>query len=91
MRRSAKVLLSAGGVLVLTAAGLAWLVATPSGQLPQKPTSHVEAVADLWLLVHIHILHDVADLLGAFECDGQSPVHLSVIPIHFGETQDLLA
>ena len=31
MRRSAKVLLSAGGVLVLTAAGLAWLVATPSG------------------------------------------------------------
>ena len=32
MRRSAKVLLSAGGVLVLTAAGLAWLVATPSGQ-----------------------------------------------------------
>ena len=32
MRRLAKVLLSAGGVLVLTAAGLAWLVATPSGQ-----------------------------------------------------------
>ena len=32
MRRSAKILLSASGVLVLTAAGLAWLVATPSGQ-----------------------------------------------------------
>ena len=32
MRRSAKILLAAGGVLVLTAAGLAWLVVTPSGQ-----------------------------------------------------------
>ena len=32
MRRSAKILLAAGGVLALAGAGLAWLVVTPSGQ-----------------------------------------------------------
>ena len=61
------------------------------GPVAKKPTLHVEAVADLRLLVHAHILHDVADLLGALERDRQSPVHLGVVPVHLGQTQNLLA
>ena len=52
---------------------------------------HVEAVANLRLLGRADVFHDVTNLASAFKRDGQAPVHLCVVPVHFGQSKDLFA
>jgi hypothetical protein len=58
-----------------------------------EPTEslHVEAVADLRLLGRADVFHDVSDLPGTLQRDRKTTVHLSVVPVHLCQPQDLVA
>lgn len=54
-------------------------------QLPKSLIPlHVEVVADLRLLSVVDVFHDVCDFIGALQGDGEAPIELGVVPVHFG-------
>ena len=51
---------------------------------------HIEAIANLRLFVDANIFHDVSNLLRALQRDWQAPVHLGVVPVHLGQSENLV-